>query len=456
MPSSMLRCLFAAAAALAWAATAGAGPSEEQIARLGKDLTPVGAERAGNADGTIPAWTGGVTTAPAGWKPGDTRPDLFADDKVLFTIDASNVDRYADRLAAGQIALIKRYDGYRMNVYKTHRSCALPEEYYEAAKQNARTASVDEQCFLEGGIREPLFPLPQNGCEAIWNGSRARFEGQVGADKVAVQAIVTRGGDYYLSRTQERQYFKIYDPKIKTFDGLEGWATKTIALTLSPAKQAGEITLVNVTIDGHLNTWLYNPGQRRVRRAPNFVYDNPVPAWDGLVNIDQVNGYVPPMDRYQWKLLGKKEMYIPYDAARIRSKNLKYSEIIGPRYPQRDLLRYELHRVWVVEADLRPDQRHMMPKRVFYMDEDTWAIVHSDNYDKHGELFRISEHHPEVIWELPSCLPTTSFYYDLPSGRYVAADLQNEEPEEDYLAGNKGLVTDDGFTPDAMRRMGRR
>jgi hypothetical protein len=112
--------------------------------------------------------------------------------------------------------------------------------------------------------------------------------------------------------------------------------------------------------------------------------------------------------------------------------------------------------VWVVEATVRPDVRHMMPRRVFYLDEDTWAIVHSDNYDAQGQLYRITEHHPEPIWELPSCLTTTSIYYDLSSGRYMVADLQNEEPEEDYLVGHKGLVTGEGFTPDGLRRLGRR
>ena len=43
---------------------------ESELARLGQDLTPSGAEKAGNADGTIPAWTGGLTEAPAGFVEG--------------------------------------------------------------------------------------------------------------------------------------------------------------------------------------------------------------------------------------------------------------------------------------------------------------------------------------------------------------------------------------------------
>jgi hypothetical protein len=448
--------LAAAAGLLVAAGAALAVPDEQQIARLGRDLTPVGAERAGNADGTIPAWDGGALAAPQGWEPGDPRPDLFADDAVLFTIDAGNVERHADKLAEGQIELIRRYPGYSMNVYPSHRICRYPDAYYEQARVNARIARVDEDCFLRDGIRHPIFPLPENGCQAIWNGARARFAGQIANDKIVAEAIATRGGTFYVSRGHQRQYFATFDPKVESYAAQEGWSARTLAVTLAPAKRAGEITLANVTLEGRLHTWLYNPGQRRVRRAPNFVYDNPVPGWDGLINIDMVNGFVPPMDRYEWKLVGKREMFIPYDAAKVRSKSLRYGEIIEPRFPRRELLRYELHRVWVVEATVRPEVRHMMPRRVFYLDEDTWAIVHSDNYDAQGQLFRITEHHPEPIWELPSCLTTTSFYFDLSSGRYMAGDLQNEEPEEDYLVGHKGLVSAEGFTPDAMRRVGRR
>ena len=444
------------ASALLVGGAALAVPSDDQIARLGQDLTPVGATRAGNADGTIPEWTGGVTKSPKGWKPGKARPDLFGDDAVLFKIDRTNVAQHADKLPAGQRELIKRYDGYELHVYPSRRSCGYSQAYYDQAKINAKVARVDGECFLQGGIKHPLFPLPEDGCQAIWNGSRARFAG-LPASKTARDTIVTtQGGDYYVSRRNDKQHFTSFDPAIKSFAEQEGWATRTLNETLSPPKRAGEITLVNVEVSGRLHPWLYNPGQRRVRRAPNFVYDNPVQGWDGLVNIDMVNGFVPPMDRYDWKIVGKKEIYIPYNAARLRSKKLTYEQLIQPRHPRRDVLRYELHRVWVVEATIKKGRRHMMPKRTFYLDEDTWAIVYSDNYDSRGRLFRITEHHPEVIWELPSCLTTTSFYYDLPSGRYVVADLQNELPEEDYLVGKKGLVGIDEFTPAAVRRMGRR
>ncbi|MYA89154.1 MAG: DUF1329 domain-containing protein, partial [Boseongicola sp. SB0662_bin_57] len=56
---------------LAWALPAAAELPASQIARLGADLTPLGGERAGNASGTIPAWNGGITRPPRGYRRGE-------------------------------------------------------------------------------------------------------------------------------------------------------------------------------------------------------------------------------------------------------------------------------------------------------------------------------------------------------------------------------------------------
>jgi hypothetical protein len=446
-------------AALALAPTTGfARPTEEEIARLGgPELTPVGAERPGNAEGTIPEWTGGVTEPPPGWEPGMKRPDLFGDDEILFTIDASNVDQHAGGLTPGQVALVKSYEGYRMDIYPTRRSCAYPREYYENAKRNARVARVDEQCFLRAGIKSPLFPLPENGCQVIQNGKLSIFHGVIGFDRVEATLVPTNSGSFVPIRRRQIQFTRSSAPGFESFEDLEGIWTKALNIVLAPPKQAGEITLVHVLTDGHLEAWTYNPGQRRVRRNPNFEYDNPVPGWQGLVTIDAVNGYVGAADRYDWKLLGKQEIYIPYNNVKFFATDLKYKDIIRPRYPRRDLTRYELHRVWVVEATVKADKRHTIPRRVFYLDEDSWLIVVVDGYDTKGDLWRVSEHLPQVLYELPSCVSNGGIYYDLVAGRYVVTPAFNEEEEADYLAGHTGEIGDDyGFTPDDLRRMGRR
>jgi hypothetical protein len=443
--------LLAASAALG-------GRSEQEIARLGgAELTPVGAQRAGNADGTIPEWKG-VTAPPPGWKPGDPRIDLFADDKVLFTIDASNVDKYADKLSAGQIALIKAYEGYKMDVYPTRRSCALPQANYESAKVNARIAKVDSDCLLEEGIRSPLFPLPETGCEAIQNGKNSPFNGIAGFERYETTLIPTKGGSF----EPVRRGYKQYDPtelpeRYPTLASLDGVWAKSLSNNVAPPKQAGEITLGYQLSDGHLLAWTYNPGQRRVRRNPTFEYDNPIPGWQGLVTIDQVNGFVGAADRYDWKLVGKRELYIPYNNHKLMDHHLKDEDLLQSRYPRRDVIRYELHRVWVVEGTVRADRRHTIPRRVFHMDEDSWAIAVVDMYDTRGQLWRVSEHAPQLLYEVPTCMNQVSIYYDLVAGRYALSPAINEEEREtDYLAGRKGLITEEGFNPDDIRRAGRR
>jgi hypothetical protein len=431
--------------------------TEEKIARLGgPELTPVGAERAGNADGTIPEWTGGITQPPAGWKPGQKRVDVFRDDRILFTIDASNVDRYADKLSPGQVELIKAYDGYSMDVYPTRRSCAYPEGDYENAKQNLRVARVDDQCFLQAGIRSPVFPLPKTGCEVLQNGKLSVYNGLIGIDRYEATLVPTKGGSFVPIRRQQTLLFVNHMPKFKSFDELGGIWTKSFSHTLGPPKQAGEITLVYAESGGHLKAWTYNPGQRRVRRNPNFEYDNPVPGWQGLVTIDAVNGFVGAADRYDWKLIGKRELYIPYNNHKFFDSGLKYEDIIQPRYPRRDLIRYELHRVWVVEGTVRSDKRHVIAKRVFYIDEDAWLITVVDGYDTRGNMWRVSEHTPQLLYEVPSCVANGSIFYDLVAGRYVISPAFNEEKEADYLAGHAGKLKVEDFTPDNLRRMGRR
>jgi hypothetical protein len=112
----------------------------EQTARLSQDLTPLGSERAGNADGSIPAWTGGITAPPKGigYEKGKHLPDPFAADKPLFRVDGTNLDKYDAFITRGQKALMQRHSTYFLDVYPTRRSCAQPEHVYKAAVKNSR------------------------------------------------------------------------------------------------------------------------------------------------------------------------------------------------------------------------------------------------------------------------------------------------------------------------------
>jgi hypothetical protein len=430
--------------------------SEEEAARLGRDLTPIGAERAGNAEGTIPEWTGGITERPEGWKVGDPRVDPFKDDAKLFSIDRSNVDQYADKLSPGQVALIQQLDGYRMDVYPTRRSCGYPEWVYQATRKNATTAELDaDQVYLAKGWNSILFPIPNNGAEIMFNHQYAFFtEG-----KVEHYALMTptKAGDMTPTRMSLTYHTRMFNPEVKTFEEAEGRSASVILERTSPPRIAGQVVLVHEMVNEQRRAWLYNPGQRRVIRTPTVAYDNPLSGTESLMTNDQVRLFNGIIDRFDWKLVGKQELYVPYNAFQINHGQIQsYKEMFGPSYPRRELIRYELHRVWVVEATRKKGKRHVFSKRVLYLDEDSWTALVSDLYAEDGTLWRVMEGLMVPIAEVPTCNMEGSFSYDLVAGRYVADRVNAEEPEDDWLAGREGRVPQGIYRPDALRRLGLR
>ena len=434
-----------------------AGLSSSQLARLGGELTPVGGLKAGNAAGTIPAWTGGITQAPAGFKSGGHHPDPFADDAISFTITRANMGEHADKLTVGHKAMLEKYgDSFRMNVYPSRRSAAMPQRIYDATKKYAATAKLSEggNGFTGAVIGIP-FPIPENGLEAIWN-HIVRYRGD-GAARTIGQAPVTRDGSYTMVKLDD-DFLITYSLLNKTIEDIVG--SNIIGMfrqrILAPPRLAGQILLVHETLDQkkeHRKAWVYNPGQRRVRRAPNVAFDNPGTASDGLRTSDQLDMYNGSPERYNWKLVGKKEMYVPYNAYRLHSDSLKYSDIVKPRHMNPDHLRYELHRVWVVEASLKEGTRHIYKRRTFYIDEDSWQILAVDQYDNRDQLWRVSEGHVINYYDVPLVWISKEVHHDLQSGRYLIFGLNNEEPRTFDFAVN---LTESDFSTSALRRAGRR
>ena len=404
-----------------------AAVSAEQADRLGKDLTPMGGEKAGNDEGTIPAWDGGITQAPAGYKPGDHHPDPFADDKPLFTITKANMAEYADKLTVGNKALLERYPDYKMVVYPTHRSASAPQRIYDATKQIAVTANLAEGGNgVTGTIAGVPFPIPQNGVEAIWNHilrwravSGSRFYGQ---------AAVTPGGSYTVVQFSDK-FLVPYATEGETIEELDNIVLYFKEKTVAPARLAGRVLLVHETLDQtkeNRKAWVYNPGQRRVRRAPNVAFDNPRSGSDGLMTSDQFDMYNGSPERYNWELVGKREIYVPYNSYRLHSDSLKYKDILKPKHINQDLARYELHRVWVVEATLKDGVSHIYKRRTFYLDEDSWQAVAVDQYDKSDKIWRVSEGHGINYYDVLNYWTTLETHYDLQSGRYIGFGLDNE------------------------------
>lgn len=457
-----IRFIRVAVSTLAIAATASSysASSAKDLARIGlegKELTPAGAVRAGNAEGTIPAWKNVPVKAPSRFKPGTFHLDPFDSDKVKFTISNGNYQRHADKLTDGQIKMFETYPDYFMNIYQTRRSAVFKPYIYEAALQNAKKAESykDKQGRLgfNNAVIAWAFPVPKNGDEALLN--QVTRPQQPWVDSWDNTAAVTSSGDYVLSEISVQQHWKWSEPgnTIENFDPSVD-SMFYFQTVKAPAKSAGQVIVANDPVhfvEKFRSAWVYNPGQRRVKRAPQIVYDSPLTQSDGLATTDQKFGLNGPKDRFDYKLLGKREIYIPYNSYKINSGDLKYTDVISPNGRlNQNHARYELHRVWVVESSLRDGFRHDYSKRVFYLDEDSWWITLMDGYDRDNDLWRLQEIHSLMWYDVGFLGSTLEVQYDLSANRMLALYIDNEMKAPDFSVRLKKRY----FTPASIRRRG--
>jgi len=436
-----------AAALVAGVSSAWAGASAEEVARLGRDLTPVGAERAGNKDGTIPAWDGGYK-ALGGMDLSKGYPDPYAADKPLYSITAANVAQYADKLSPGQIELLKRQPGFKITVYPTRRTAAYPQSIYDAIKAEAGKAeTTGGGNGITGVARSTVpFPVPKAGVEVLWN-HMTRFRGGSMTRHQTQFPVHLNGSFTPVTRVETVAWTSSMpnpDPNRLLY---------YITTLTGPSSMAGESNLLHSYLDQVKEpnqVWAYNPGQRRVLRAPDLSHDAPQIGADGLATIDDYDGFFAPTDRFNWKLVGKKEMIVSYNNFKLNDKSLKYTDIVRPAHLNQDLVRYELHRVWVVEASVKPGARHVYAKRMFYFDEDSYQIAHVDQFDGRGELWRVHELHSVPYYDVPMMFMACDVVYDLQARRYIVFGLTNQE--KPIRLGVK--VTASDFTVDSLRRGG--
>jgi Protein of unknown function (DUF1329) len=386
--------------------------------QLGTTLTAVGAEKAGNKDGTIPEYTGGMTTPPAGYKAGDgIRPNPFANEKPRLSIDAKNMAQHADKLTDGTKALLQKYPTFRVDVYPTQRSVAFPKFITENTVKNAGKAkTTSEGRSIEGAHAGFPFPVPKDGYEAMWN-HLVRFNGQSYESKYRNLNVDANGGVTLATEGNSVQEYPFWDAGKTAADTY--WRIK---LTYTgPARRAGEALLIVDPLDigsKDRRAWSYLPGQRRVKVAPDLSFDTPNPGTAGGNTFDDIFIFNGSMDRFNFKLVGKKEIYVPYNDYQAVYQ-AKQGDLLKPNHLNSDLVRWELHRVWVVEATLKEGKRHVYSKRVFYLDEDSWAALASDEYDSRGQLYRSGFALMAPSYDLPAPYTDMFVHYDFVARIYA-------------------------------------
>lgn len=499
----MIRTKIGAAllAALTCAPAAYAAVSADQAAQLGKDLTAVGAVRAGNKDGTIPEWTGpanftddqlhmtrtklmelwkdvsklsaddvkkayaagfagggssGVPDKPPFALPpslqqaySQVKSQIKNLDKPLYVVTAANMAQYADKLTEGHKALLKAYPDYKMIVYPTVRTAFFPDAINKATLANATKAHLEgTENVLDAKLGFP-FPIPGNGAEVIWN-HKLRFRGTA-VRRFNDQAIVKPDGTMDLTKVVEDVKFK-YANLTEAADADNKIFAYYLSRVTAPPRVAGQITLVHEPFVGNRVAYIFDPGLGRVNRAPDVGYDNPNVGTSGEQFTDQVDMFNGALDRYDWKLVGKKEVLIPYNSYMINAPAplITYKDLLHAGHLNQDLARYELHRVWVVEASLKNGLRHSFKKRVFYLDEDSWAIAAVDCYDNRDQLWKFQEGQLITAPFIPTVTAIPELIYDLQSHRYFATAMVNENSD---VVNFEASYPDSYFQPANLKRL---
>lgn len=403
----------------------------------------MGSEAAANADGSVPAWT---PLLDPQFERGD---NPYAGDEPLYVITSSNLAEHSDSLSEGHRALFQTFpDSYRMPVYPSRRGAAYPQWFDRATARNLRTVKLTNGgngfCCTAQGFP---FPAPGNGLEVMWN-HIMRYNTR-GFRGYLASAATTPAGGYVIERSYIELAYVYNTPGLRV-EELDNRNLYAMNKTVSPASKAGSAYLLHVPIDRiarSTGVWAYSPGENRARRIGEVGYDNPL--FDGLMTQDQIDMFNGPLDRYTIKLLGKRELIVPYNAYVLYDPKVAYGDIITRGHINPDLTRYEKHRVWVIEAQVRGGTSHRYKSRVFYVDEDTWIVLAQDIYDERDQFWRFAESHSVHFPQVPVTINGVQVHYDLQSRRYAIINMTNEEREliEYDWTADAGY-----FTPPNLRR----
>ncbi|MFA4916251.1 MAG: DUF1329 domain-containing protein [Syntrophales bacterium] len=454
--------LFAVALFILFAGSTSAAVSEEEAGQLGTTLTEFGAEKGGNADGSIPAYTGGLPTCRAG---ADRYEDPFKGEKPLFTIDAKNVSKYDSILTTGTRALIKRFpETYKIDVYPAHRTVCYPSWVIQNTLKNAGTAKiggeiegdaitgVDEKGLPFNGIP---FPIPKNGYEVMWN-SKLHIAPPVDHNWSSAAIVDTAGristlpevNHYYL----HPWYEKSGDMRRKASDAVLGISSR---LTSPPSSAGTKFLLLYMpdAAEGGQRVWLYTPGKRHIGKAPEFSYDIPITAYSGSLLWDEMFGFVGRMDRFDFKLIGKKEIIIPYNVFGL-TNHTTLEEVLGPRHVKPNYVRWEKHRVWVVDSVRKSSAHHLYSRRTFYMDEDSWCILSTESYDNSGKMWRVAYIYTFPTYDVFGVNNASWSFNDLIKGNYSLVNAGRKMPGKFVRSYAESKSLDIPLSPQAVEGSG--
>ena len=376
-------------------------------------------------------------------------PDPFPDDQIILTIDKDNYAKYSGSiLTPGQIEMFETYpETFKMHVYPSRRSCAVPPEVLELTETNA--ILTDEGEGLDGVVGSIPFPKPTEALHHVWN-HILRYRG-VNIYGSSPFFIVNPDS----SRTfgaGEALAINYWNPFVANEKGLQGMLMSKVT---HPPRLADASLLVIESLNAFKTprrAWAYNPGTRRVRRAPDIAYDYKPSANQGLTTTDQFDGFNGAKDRYNWSFKGTSKKLMPYNAYEFHETSIE--ELLTPYHVNQEFLRYELVNVNIVQADLKLDKRHIIPHRTMYFDLDSHNMLVEETFDDEYEIIAYREFPLINFYDQPMCLSIHSATYDFATRRYQLTNVRSkdipkiqwrlDEPHDEKL-----------FTPEGLKRFAR-
>ena len=431
---------------------------DEQAARLGGDeYTCFGAVRAGSHSG-IPAFAGKyVGKWPDMNEDAAYQPGPYAKEEPLFVVTAQNMDKYLLNLTEGARALLKQLPSqFKMRVYPSHRDFGYPDWTCEVARHNAKAALLTgEGNGVENGLGgATAFPFAATGIEAIW-GAKTTYRAWTTQGIFDIAAVYSDGKAAW-GRNQLMTLSPMHEPGLDKRPSLNDEpGAYFYNKYLSPERNKGEVsvgTQPNNFEKQSTNAWQYLPGTRRLRQAPEVGYDYPVPPF-GLHTSDEDSGFNGATDRYDWKLLGLKEFLVPYHNFRVNDPSLSLKDLVTPGTLNPEYIRYELHRVQVVEATLKEGFRHQYARRRVYIDDESRQILWAEHDDSRGELWRVAMFLTFYSPEAMTFQRGVQVFHDLRANAYEANYLVNESGKNGWVLNQPIKMSQ--FSPQAAARGGR-